>query len=868
MKTVMSKSRKMFLPYSFLFLLIILSAFITSGSTNERVVLAPNYSGLKLPFPAGERYPVSRTMHCYKDGSCTPAIDFGTRRSISVSAMHSGVVDSKTGWDKTDAGGWILVIDHQDGYCSAYMHLSKILVEVGSPPIQQGQIVALSGNTGSALDPPGAYVLHVAVHKKVNNACSLSGASRVATTFDEGILRGGQSSPYSQNHPPSQVTGSIDQPENWNFLNGNTMVRGWAKIEGSSINRIEIYLDYDSNKISEAVYGDSRPDVGGNFGYHWEWNTTQVKDGSHIIKVKAISANGTSSWLPSNGTGNLWVDVRIDNIAPGFSGNMVANSGCGALTNQWQNVCTDPHFIWPAADDYGGSGVTDYRVYWGTDSNGVPTETTNGQTVYHPPQPILKTGSHYLRIIPIDKMGNHGLAVTIFVFRYDITPPSASITIQNGASIANQVNVQLDIGALDTESLPADIWMRISNNMVNWKEMPYQTMVSWSIPALDRHDIEVYLQVWDQAGNLSTIVNDAIYLDLTASAPHSTSYRMCQSVWNPAGSAKLTSTSYSLASAVGEAWTDNGQLPISANFANTAGFLANMDGCKLINYIPPTSGYFINPSVIASGGSLRGNPNYLIGDTIGQSSASEAIPQTSVSFSLTSGFWSRITDPIPARPLNMPNMLGLAPLTETPPPLRPFQPSYFGIAINGNGLYTSQSNIGLWIAAPNVSEMRLSLDPVYANENWRSYSTVANVVLSDTAPESQPQFVYIWFRDLRGEVYGPFADNIWYDRTDPEGSVMILGRDEIASTIGIWLEAYDSLSGVNLMRVSITPDFMNTDWLPYQNVFEWVLADPTNIPVFYAQFQDQAGNLSPIYNSNGGIYIPNNNRVYLPLVDR
>jgi len=81
----------------------------------------------------------------------------------------------------------------------------------------------------------------------------------------------------------------------------------------------------------------------------------------------------------------------------------------------------------------------------------------------------------------------------------------------------------------------------------------------------------------------------------------------------------------------------------------------------------------------------------------------------------------------------------------------------------------------------------------------------------------------------------------------------------------LWLQAWDDNSGVSEMRVRESATMTQTAWRPYTNTVEWALSGN----VVYAQFRDRAGNVSPIYGSDGSVYNPNlTHRVYLPIVLR
>ncbi|MDW7992164.1 MAG: M23 family metallopeptidase [Anaerolineae bacterium] len=78
------------------------------------------------------------------------AIDIGVPVGTAVYAADSGFV-SFAGW--TDIGyGYLVVIDHANGFATYYAHLSRIYVTVGQK-VERGQVIAASGNTGWSTGP-------------------------------------------------------------------------------------------------------------------------------------------------------------------------------------------------------------------------------------------------------------------------------------------------------------------------------------------------------------------------------------------------------------------------------------------------------------------------------------------------------------------------------------------------------------------------------------------------------------------------------------------------------------------------------------------------------------------------------------------
>lgn len=76
-------------------------------------------------------------------------LDWATPTGTAVVASCGGTV-VRAGWGS--GYGYVVYIDHADGRQTRYAHLSKILVSVGQH-VDQGQKIALSGNTGVSSGP-------------------------------------------------------------------------------------------------------------------------------------------------------------------------------------------------------------------------------------------------------------------------------------------------------------------------------------------------------------------------------------------------------------------------------------------------------------------------------------------------------------------------------------------------------------------------------------------------------------------------------------------------------------------------------------------------------------------------------------------
>ncbi|MBQ7616085.1 MAG: M23 family metallopeptidase [Butyrivibrio sp.] len=111
-------------------------------------IVPPTYikpiSGGRLTSGFGKRNRPTKGASSYHKG-----VDWATPVGTSVVASSSGVV-TRAGWGS--GYGYCVYIRHADGRETRYGHLSKVLVRTGQS-VNQGQRIALSGNTGVSTGP-------------------------------------------------------------------------------------------------------------------------------------------------------------------------------------------------------------------------------------------------------------------------------------------------------------------------------------------------------------------------------------------------------------------------------------------------------------------------------------------------------------------------------------------------------------------------------------------------------------------------------------------------------------------------------------------------------------------------------------------
>ncbi len=765
---------------------------------------------------------------------------------VPVYAAYAGIVDSIVGVSglfirHTNVGGEPVVFTYYTHMANAAGTVSYIEVEAGEW-VEQGDLIGYQGNYRSS-----SVHLHFSVSYPYASDYNYNQDPSPFLGFnvngDDGALPGYITSDRcaSSNQPPNPP--SLDSPPSGAWLGSRAVTLSW----------------HDGGDPDNDPYRDYYIEVwkpGWKKKHGWatstSWQVTVPSDGTYSWHVKAGDGELSSDWSQ---TRTFKVDASFPN-APTIS---VSGPGCGGIqNNEWQNTCYDPAFSYSASDS--GSGVKDYHRYWGTLSSGSPDTWTTG-TTFDPDAITSVDGyaKYYLNLTARDNM-NHESGRSSFGVLYDGTVPTITFSINNNASTTNQTNVHINISAEDTGSGVSQVCISNNDTCTNWQ--PYANTILWTLPTLDRHTLPVYVQVRDHAGNESTVASDSIYLNLYPPMPHSANYRICADVVDAGGSAGITSTSYSLVSAIGQPWATGDTANTSGTYNEHSGFLSSITACLPISYTI-TSNYTITQWVIASSGGLRGSPSYRLGDTTGQPAASGANAFTGTSYILSSGFWSQVTGTVPPTTTVPPTPVPITP-TPTPGPTPTPQPSGFGVSINDGDLFTDDPFVTVRVSAPNVTHMRLNNDGGYTDNDWRTYQITSTWVLSTYSDYVMPRYIYAWFRDAGSNVYGSYFDDIIYDPVAPEGSVTIVTN--VVITASLWLEAWDDNSGVDQMRVSEDPDGQGTAWQSYTNTITWVLQSD----VVYAQFRDRAGNESLIYGSDGSVYNPNADYqyIYLPLILR
>lgn len=117
---------------------------VSRGSSRTTTSTASSSAGFAWPL-----HGVITSGFGYRWGSIHEAIDIGVNTGTKVRAAQSGKV-VYAGW--ATEYGYLVEIDHANGYQTRYGHNSKLLVTVGET-VAKGEVISLSGSTGNSTGP-------------------------------------------------------------------------------------------------------------------------------------------------------------------------------------------------------------------------------------------------------------------------------------------------------------------------------------------------------------------------------------------------------------------------------------------------------------------------------------------------------------------------------------------------------------------------------------------------------------------------------------------------------------------------------------------------------------------------------------------
>ncbi len=145
-----------------------------------------------------------------------------------------------------------------------------------------------------------------------------------------------------------------------------------------------------------------------------------IPSGSYYIGWIIDSNNDVDEFFELNNINYISSSKLIVDKTPPINPTSCNQIKNGTENGVWQNIMNNPSFEWSGASD-SVSGVAGYYYYWGPDPDGISSNFTTPPE-YDPP--AVNSGTYYLRVSTEDGVGNNALWTTLYVFKFDSTPPN------------------------------------------------------------------------------------------------------------------------------------------------------------------------------------------------------------------------------------------------------------------------------------------------------------------------------------------------------------------------------------------------------------------------------------------------------------
>ena len=268
----------------------------------------------------------------------------------TVCYVQNSVPDS-AGFSQPHSGN-VIVIVHEgtcaewcNGVYSSYHHLQQGTAAVSNGSVvRRGTVIARQGNSGYSFGPHLHFSIYSQYGRVTSQGWQTVAGRTMAARFadaaaqaDGGIPRAGRTYNSDNYQQPTNTspTGFIDAPPAGSTQVGTVRIGGWAEAAGSSIIKVEIWID--GRKRADALLSQPRSD--GKPGWHWDWNTTLYGNGTYSLQVKALAANGASSFLP--GTVGTTFQIIVRNATPTEP---PPSTACLKPILRYQNESRQKHF--------------------------------------------------------------------------------------------------------------------------------------------------------------------------------------------------------------------------------------------------------------------------------------------------------------------------------------------------------------------------------------------------------------------------------------------------------------------------------------------------------------------------------------------
>ncbi len=144
-----------------------------------------------------------------------------------------------------------------------------------------------------------------------------------------------------------------------------------------------------------------------------------------------------------------------------------------------------------------------------------------------------------------------------------------------------------------------------------------------------------------------------------------------------------------------------------------------------------------------------------------------------------------------------------------------------------------------------VSELQFSTSLYFPGAVWQPFvpGLSSRYYFELSANDGTDKTMYVRFKDINGNPSQAFFDQIDMDTTPPTGEIIVNSGDEstIDPLLSLSLVATDNFEGDLQMRLSLTPDFNGSTWLPFTDTARFDARTTAGRVTVYFQVKDANG---------------------------
>ncbi|MEZ4867551.1 MAG: hypothetical protein R3C14_39860 [Caldilineaceae bacterium] len=197
-------------------------------------------------------------------------------------------------------------------------------------------------------------------------------------------------------------------------------------------------------------------------------------------------------------------------------------------------------------------------------------------------------------------------------------------------------------------------------------------------------------------------------------------------------------------------------------------------------------------------------------------------------------------------------------------------PPLGGINIIEDIIGENAVTVKLYLAAEDnlssIPAIRLSHDPTFTDAPWQPFAAELTWPIQVNENETE-KIIYAQFRDAAGNISQTYSDAVIIDRQPPIMYVEVEPGETLARQVNLY--AYDELSSLSTMQLSNDPLMIEAVvTLPYSDTVSWTFDDRR---VVWVEVTDSVGNVSepyPAYAADANEPPGEENKIFLPLINR